>query len=226
MNAPRLALIAILVLILASYQQAWLHRDSLYETADISTASLNTGDILIFNSPIIPHYKMPLIHKIGGSVMNSFNYACNYYGHAGIVIKINDKPYIYHLSPGLEYDSFTQKYANTEPKVVPMECVNAAYGKCYAFKCRRVITHTTAQLHDILNKYANTTYQTNVKSVVLGNLLKMTTHTGPSYLCTDHVEKILQELNIISNTKNNADINDILQIIKCGPYNKVPILLI
>lgn len=118
--------------------------DNLDNYPKIDEDNLETGDLVLFSTYECADLVDFLVLKWGSNVI--FN---NYFTHSGIIIKINDKPYIFESRPRLLYDHLT----NTTRKGVVLcdfhESINKYNGNIIL--CKSLLNEK--QKNDILNNY-------------------------------------------------------------------------
>lgn len=204
----------------------------LYDREVEKNVTYRTGDLLLFkctNTNIIKKSKK--LFNIDFSKFFTKDYYENNllklytkkYIHIGIVIVINNHPYIYEISDKSynkkRYDNYTNKYVYNKPALIDISYLNHYYGDVYKSSYIGPEIETN-YLIPIFKKYQN--YIISSNDTVINCIKKKmdVINNNKSTSCTEFTAKIIKTLNIVDIDPHPCITGDIILdiCIKSGKY--------
>lgn len=242
MNKTTISVIVVLICVLVSPLMADIH----YHTCPKIIINLNdikfrTGDLIlcrwmennIVNQDHATGEKtvryenliMPELEKLFSSLLLS------YYTHIGIVMVINDIPYIYELTNNITstkyptYDEWTKRHINKTPALYNIKYIKKYPGHIYHTSYTGP-TIPENRVIKTLNKLANTNF--DIYHIILYNCTSGIFGNDPKrHICTSFVAIVLAELRIVNTTKDRgitpSHILD--ECVKSGKYTHISKLI-
>lgn len=140
--------------------------------------NLNTGDLVLFRS--YNSYDLPdfVIFRLITSLLSD-----NYFSHIGIIVKINNKPYIMECSQEILFCSYSKKLKNGSVLIEPYKRIKEYYGDIYIVK-------------NNLHKYIN-----DNDNILFFEKYKKCKYLEDLLICTTFINKFLYKNNITNKNK-------------------------
>ena len=186
--------------------QFFFHNDM--EKVSLENSNLKTGDIIMFkyDDPLIYttksnglniQYFPQLVREIVTGVMYWLQ---GMYTHSGIIVEMNGAPYLWHLGSDPQYDILSQKVVLSTPALTTLDSIDVYKGPAYVFRCNKKID---IEVMDIVNNLSHIKFNGNTLLTAFVNGFKITPMAPKNkMMCTDFVETVMGELNIIDKKKN------------------------
>lgn len=197
--------------------------------------NLRTGDIVLFRSCVKCKYKKSIMYDAFlYTYLNAFDSFRWYiidqqqYTHSGVVIRINNIPYIVHLDGGKPmFDEIEQQWmAKTGCVVTGMNHLNDRGGIVHVYRYKGPQINKDMMPWIIKNR--QTKYPKSVLNLIKINGFGYGAHPDGVSACTDFVESTLHHMGIINeeDVSRHSTIRDIFNIVMSNPnYEHVPIVL-
>ena len=160
-------------------------------------------------------------------IFNSLQwYYHGHYTHVGLVVVINDIPYVWQLSSVPMYDEVTQKFVSGIPALQPIKNLNLYEGCVYINQYKGMI-NPQLTLKVMEKIYSSDIHiQGNWVQTFLKNGFGVGTNSDKLYMCVDFLEDVLCKMGIIDSPTRKANINTIQNIIDTNPlYDSKAIML-
>lgn len=189
---------------------------------NIADISVKTGDIVLCKYPFFETSDVSAWQTACMMFLKVYNCVTTSYTHTGIIVMLNNIPYVLHIDDKLAYDHHSQKDVCSKPRVVPLSEM-AQTCLIHIHPLKDSVPHPY-NIDNAINKISHKTYETSAIKNILCGFLKLRTHGNDSFVCTDLVEEVLTELGTLPNYTKNANLSDTLKLIK--QYCKQPAYLI
>ena len=218
----KVAIIIIVILIIYQhyYYSNIFHKNLIRKHAD--DIKFKTGDIIMFrfDTPVL--YRNKDGYNTSTFICKAISTSVQYwynglpYLHTGIIVMIDNKPYVLHLTSDPIFDNFTQQDVVGLPSLSLLKDLNFYHGTLYHYK----YNGPTNKL-DLNDIYKHDIHINNsVLGVVCNNGLKI--QKNKKYIaCTDFVELVQYLLGIVNHISGNADIPTLIK-----HYDKTPTVII
>lgn len=192
---------------------------------DINYENLNTGDIITFYKDYSLFYKghnnINITPNFFNNILKTYLYTFQgNFSHFGIILKINEIPYLLHLTSSPQYDLITHKWVLGKTSLVNISEMTHYFGYSYVYKYNGPPLYFN---NDIFN---HTLYLNgNWLDIILMKIYE------PNWgVCINQVLYIMKKLNILNNnfdTLQFVSIKDFINIIHSHKYySDTPSLLI
>lgn len=204
-----MVLIIIILLLLFYYRIYRIQKfNNSMHKVDINDLNLENGDIIGF-------YKPDFIYNYGENGINYNLHFVNYfiksllfliypnYIHFGIIKKINNKPYLLHLTGDTQFDVIKNKWTKGSTSIVNIDELVRYNGYVYIHKCKKKIDNL---LYDELKLNGS------LFGFIKGHVLNYD-YDDNYGLCVDQVKRTLYKNNLVDNCSNSS-INDIRRVLK------------
>lgn len=203
------------------------YRENKMKKLDPSEIEYNTGDVVFFQNDALLYYNGKNgynfdVHIVKNCLKTLYYYIYPY-SHVGIIITINNVPYLLHMTADLQYDLYTKKYVMGVPVLVDMKEFSMYRGHSYIYKLK----NTTKVSSDKLLNYiysSNLKIKGNLFKILKTTVLKIGKYEKDRGTCCDLVKKALYYINECDNT-TPADINDIVKILEKNKHYDAPIMI-
>jgi hypothetical protein len=202
-----------------------MYDDSLVQI-EFEDMSYTTGDVVFYRHDAYLKFKGNNgnnydVHVVKNVLKTIFSYFQPYYSHTGVIIVIDDVPYIYHLTADSQFDLISQSWVIGSPALVSLTEARKYPGFIYINKY--VGPHITVDVN-WLSQFSVLRLNGNLFTGLFSNLLKFMDHPTNEMVCTDFVMHVLHKLGISPKSKNPS-INTVRNFISDGLYETRPILL-
>lgn len=210
-----------------------------YKVADVSKyppdIKLRTGDIVLFRSCVKCKYKDSIMDDafmyIYKNAFDSFRWYIidqQQYTHTGVVIRLNNKPYIVHIDGGSPmFDELEQRWiAQTSCVVTGMNHLDDRGGIAHVYRYNG--PEINKDMMPWVMKNRKTTYPKSLLNLIKVNGFGWGTHPDGVSACTDFVESTLHHIGILNkeDISRHASLSDIFSIVMSNPnYEHVPVVL-
>jgi hypothetical protein len=148
------------------------------------------------------------------------------YTHSGIIVEMNGEPYLWHLGSDPQYDILSQKVVISTPALTTLNSIDVYKGTAYVFRCNK---KSDLEVIDIVNNLNHIKFNGNTLLTAFVNGFKITPMAPKNkMMCTDFVETVMGELNIIDKNKvsGSATLNTIHSYIaELDVYDSNPVVL-
>lgn len=232
MSALGWFIIVVLILLVVYPRMMFVH-DFCHECekSHVDEIKFNTGDILMYVGEHPIYWKgsngTNFRFRFDKHLTNAIQYYWSgHYTHAGIVVVLDGKPYVWELTSHPMYDYYTGSYVYSTPSLQPISNINLYEGCVFLHKYQ-------GNVNVDLNKLLDEKYEKNIK--LQGNWIITLAKNGlgfgknpdNNYMCVDFVEEILTDMGIIKKPTRNANISSMTKLFKTHPmYDENPVLLI
>jgi hypothetical protein len=179
-------------------------------------ALLETGDIIFMrqDNPLVytSHNGINISRSYSKVATDSIAwYSQGHYTHVGVVVRIQGRSYVFHITSDLMIDRWTNQPKIGRPCLSTLDDINLYHGTLYLTKnpnSKSISEEKTIRaLSNIYSK--DYLFQGNMLTAIWNNGLKFGKNSN-FIMCTDMVEIVLQELHITTDCSMNADIKSLL----------------
>ena len=191
---------------------------------------LRTGDIVMMKYETPCFYNGPNGSNtsiyFGKAIADSIQYySQGHFTHAGVIMVVNNVPYVFHLTDDPNKDEYTGKYVSGTPALCSTEFLQSYRGNIYLLKHSGNVNVDTMKV--IKNIYSrNVMLEGTISGCVWNNGLKFGKNSDNKYMCTDFVEDVLSQLGILSKPTRNQDIVGLIKrLSETNYYNINPTII-
>ena len=229
MNYKNILIFLIIIILLNRYLKLKIlpSRENKLKKLDHNEINYETGDVVFFQNDALLYYNGQNgynydVHIVKNCLKTLYYYIYPY-SHVGIIVKVNDIPYLLHMTADLQYDVYTKKYLIGVPVLIDMKEFSMYRGHSYIYKYKN---GNQIQSNELLR------YVRSNDLKIKGNLFKILSTTIFKFgkyeknygTCCDLVKRVLYYINECDNT-SPADINDIVKILEKNKHYNTPIMI-
>jgi hypothetical protein len=212
----------VVLLVIVVYNANSFMYHSFHIPIGINDVYAETGDIIMFKNNLFDTYNGPVSSNIAMMMLKLYNGLHVYYTHTGVVLRINDKPYILHIDGSVDYDHYFDAVVNSAPRITPLE--DFKRDLVYIYKPKSQVFASNHDIDRIMHKIKHKKYELNIIKNLRCGFLKLNTHDDYTYVCTDLVEEVLMDLGVVDTRSLNANLYDTIKLIR-SKYHYRPYLI-
>jgi hypothetical protein len=225
-----LGIVIIIIIILAApHYYYYNHYNKGIPQLSMNNLNLRTGDVILFK------YETPMIYSqknglntsffLGKFIMDGLAFYLQggiYYTHAGIIIIINNKPYIWHLTDDPHFDEYTQQVQIGTPSLcdIQKDGICGYRGVPYLVRYNGPEINFPTKLLDKVYK-ENIHIQGEFFKCIITNGLGLGNNEKSKYMCLDFVEMVLFNLGLMKSFNRKSDFNNFLNNLTATKYYDV-----
>lgn len=227
--------ILIIIIILLIYPRYIFYNSfhKQYPIINLPDIKFKTGDIIMYKyeTPVYykQHNKIHTSFYLGKEILNSFSYYFQngtHYSHAGIIIVINDIPYLWHLTDDPYYDIYTKKVVIGKPSLCAITDIDVYRGVPYIIPYKGPKIEVDNRILDDIYK-KNIYIQGNFITCILTNGLKLMNNKENEFMCLDFVELVLYYMGILTEQEKRSSFIDFFNHLNETEYYNIdkPIII-
>lgn len=204
--------------------------DNNLKSVEIKNTNFRTGDVVFFrhDCPIYFYGDNGInmdVHIIKNILKTFVSFNQKYYSHAGIIVVIDNTPYVYHLTAHHHFDVFSGKFIVGTPVLVKLSEIELYPGFLYHYRYIGPRIQFDIDMIEHINSQ-NIKLCGNIFKVVLVTILKIGKYNNNEMICTDFVKYMMNYMGIINTDDKPCDLEYIRKIVENNAkYNNVPIKL-
>ena len=187
---------------------------------NIKNIEFHTGDIIMM-SYIVPKLSFFKLAKYSGQ----YYHQRTHHTHCGIIVIIDDIPYIYHLHRTPYFDEYTQKIVVGKPVLSKLDIIDTEDTTdtyLYSYTGPKITVDETI-LQNIYSKDIH--FQPSSFKTALVNGTRLLKNHPYEYMCTDFVEEVLCLLKLMRKKSLNSNLRSMLDFVNVNSYDE-PIMLL
>lgn len=224
-------IIIILVLFLLNWNTRRTLRDfdNSLKKININECNFRTGDILFFrNTCPLYFYGDNGINMDVAIVKNTLKslyfYHQKYYTHVGIIIVLDEIPYLLHMTADSQYDIYTNRYVIGSISMIDLREIENYKG--YAYINRYTGPDIIFTKNDLDEIYSDNMFIDGNLAVIFKNtVLGIGSYRKNYGVCCDLVKKLLYRFKLINNLYP-CDLNELINFVDmCPYYDSEPVMI-
>lgn len=205
-------------------------RDISLERVDLNSVSYRTGDVIFFrhDSPLYFYGNNGIntdVHVVKNISKTIAGFSQKYYSHVGIIVVINNIPYVYHLTSQPHSDALSGKSVIGIPVLVELQEIHKYPGMLYIHRYKGPeLSFGTNDLKYINSKGIKLCGK--FYKVVLTTILGVGSYEDNTMTCADFVNFVMVYLGIRNSSGNPVDLEYIRRFVEeDDKYDRIPVIL-